>query len=99
LSEIEAYEALHNLNKLQKQDKAARLTEQTIAVSAGMGSKKAHQAVKKTVDEIANDEKADQRKDLMRTGKGKSSVDKILTPEDFQKILQQVDKNGGFKRS
>lgn len=99
LSEVEAYEALYNLDKIQKQEKASRLSEQSVAVSAGMGDKKAHQRIKKTIDEISQEQKLDQKKEILRTGQGKLSIDKLLTAEDFSKILEQVDKNGGLKNS
>lgn len=95
MTEIEIYENLVNLGKIQKQERARRLSENTLSSSAGMGDKKSVKKVNTIIKEVEQEEKEEERREKIMHGTPKTDFDEMISDDKLKEIMRGLD--GGFK--
>ena len=97
MTEIEVYQAAHNLDRIEKKKTAEKLNEIAISTAAGFGSKEANQKIKKITNEIESESKREQFKETL--AKGKPQVDvPMLSKEHLNDIFNNVEFTNGGQR-
>ena len=93
MSEIDIYNALHNLGKLNKREALDQLQISVLATAAGMGNKDASRKVSQKVSDMKQEERREQQRETFAKGTPRGLGMPLLSTEDLNK-LGEVVKNG-----
>lgn len=89
LSEVELYQSLENLLKIEKRQRAVDLNMASIAASAGSGNKDALKKVNEIVGEIRDEDRLEENRERFSKGVGELTAP-LLTAEQLANLESGV---------